>query len=127
MNSPRAGSCPSIVLRTPLRGDVGLTTVPHHITDQEGRDMGASAHDKAIAAVMKWAQREEWRDRLDTIIADHLEPALEAFDLDPDELPELLGPNAYAQLVGCAFEDFLTCDFEPDGQNIVDDYLKRRG
>jgi hypothetical protein len=37
--------------------------------------MRVSAHDKAIAAVMKWAQREEWRDRLDAIIADHLEPA----------------------------------------------------
>ena len=24
-------------------------------------------------------------------------------------------------------EDFLTCDFEPDSRNIVDDYLKRRG
>jgi hypothetical protein len=28
--------------------------------------------------------------------------------------------------LGCAFEDFLTRDFE-DGSNIVDDYLKRRG
>jgi DNA-binding phage protein len=27
---------------------------------------------------------------------------------------------------GCAFEDFLTREFE-DGSNIVDDYLKRRG
>ena len=35
--------------------------------------------------------------------------------------------DAHAQLIGCAFEDFLTCEFEPDGQNIVDDYLKRRG
>jgi hypothetical protein len=78
--------------------------------------MRASAHDKAIAAVMKWAQRDEWRDRLDTIIADHLEPAFDEFDLDPDELPDLLGPNAYAQLIGCAFEDFLTCDFEPDSR-----------
>ncbi|QQP90656.1 hypothetical protein IGS68_05305 [Skermanella sp. TT6] len=31
--------------------------------------MQDSAHDKAIAAVMKWAQREEWRDRLGTLIA----------------------------------------------------------
>jgi hypothetical protein len=27
---------------------------------------------------------------------------------------------------GCAFEDFLTRDFD-DGSNVVDDYLKRRG
>ena len=89
--------------------------------------MRVSAHDKAIAAVMKWAQREEWRDRLDAIIADHLEPAFEQFDLEPDELPDLLGPGGYTQLIGCAFEDFATCDFEPDGQNVIDDYLKRRG
>src|SRR3546814_10759833 len=30
-------------------------------------------------------------------------------------------------LRGCAFEDLLTQEFEPDGLNIVDDYLKRRG
>jgi hypothetical protein len=76
--------------------------------------MRASAHDKAIAAVMKWAQREEWRNRLDAIIADHLEPAFEQFDLEPDELPDLLGQGGYALLIGCAFEDFVTCDFEPD-------------
>ena len=89
--------------------------------------MRVSAHDKAIAAIMKWAQREEWRDRLNAIIADHLEPAFEQFDLEPDELPDLLGPGGYTQLIGCAFEDFATCDFEPDGQNVIDDYLKRRG
>ncbi|MGF7212890.1 hypothetical protein GGE65_007526 [Skermanella aerolata] len=89
--------------------------------------MRVSAHDKAIAAIMKWAQREEWRDRLDAIIADHLEPAFGEFDLEPDELPDLLGQGGYTQLIGCAFEDFATCDFEPDGQNVIDDYLKRRG
>src|SRR3954451_20061311 len=89
--------------------------------------MRASAHDKAIAAVMKWAQREEWRDHLDAIIADHREPPFEASDLAPDELPDLLGPDGYAQLIGCAFEDFVTCDFEPDGRNVIDDYLKHRG
>ena len=30
-------------------------------------------------------------------------------------------------LWGCAFEDFLTRDLEPDGRNLVEDYLKRRG
>ena len=85
--------------------------------------MRVSAHDKAIAAIMKWAQREEWRDRLDAIVADHLEPAFEQFDLGPDELPDLLGPDGYTQLIGSAFEDFVTCDFEPDGRNVIDDYL----
>lgn len=30
-------------------------------------------------------------------------------------------------LWGCAFEDLLTREFEPDGANIADAYLKRRG
>ena len=30
-------------------------------------------------------------------------------------------------LWGCAFEDFLTRRFEPDGRNPVETYLKRRG
>ena len=30
-------------------------------------------------------------------------------------------------LWGCAFEDLVTRVFEPDGRNIVDEYLKRRG
>ena len=87
--------------------------------------MGAS--DKAIAAILKWAGREEWRERLDTVIAAHLGPACEAAGVAPDELGDLLGDDAHAQLIGCALEDFLTCDFEPDSHNIVDDYLKRRG
>ncbi|WP_267931683.1 hypothetical protein [Cereibacter sphaeroides] len=30
-------------------------------------------------------------------------------------------------LWGCAFEDFLSRRWEPDGQSVVDVYLKRRG
>ncbi|WP_234890036.1 hypothetical protein [Sinorhizobium medicae] len=30
-------------------------------------------------------------------------------------------------LWGCAFEDFLTQDFEIEGGNVVDEYLKSRG
>ena len=89
--------------------------------------MGAPGHDKAVAAVMKWTQRDEWRDRFDDVVADHIDSVCEAFDIAPDELPEVLGPDAFAQLIGCAFEDFLTCDFEPDADNVVEDYLKRRG
>ncbi len=89
--------------------------------------MGASESHKAIAAIVKWAEREEWRDRFDAVIEAHLAPACEAAGVTPDELPDLLGKGAYVQLMGCALEDFLTGEFEPDGRNIVDDYLKRRG
>jgi hypothetical protein len=89
--------------------------------------MGASGSDQAAAAILKWAGREGWRERFDAVIADHLAPACEAAGVAPDGLPELLGEDAYVQLIGCALADFLTCDFEPDGHNVVDDYLKRRG
>src|SRR3954464_15312442 len=89
--------------------------------------MSASGSDRAIAAVMRWAAREGWRGWLEDVIADHLAPPCLAAGVAPDELPDLLGEDAHAQLIGCAFEDFLTREFEPDGRNIVDDYLERRG
>ena len=89
--------------------------------------MSASGSGRAIAAVMQWAAREEWRGWLEDVIAAHLAPACEAAGVTPDELPDLLGEDAHAQLIGCAFEDFLTREFGPDGRNIVDDYLERRG
>src|SRR4051794_9831620 len=89
--------------------------------------MSASGSDRAIAAVMQWAAREEWRGWLEDVIADHLAPACLAAGVAPDELPDLLGEDAHAQLIGCAFEDFLTREFGPGGRNIVDDYLERRG
>jgi hypothetical protein len=89
--------------------------------------MGASGSDQAIAAILKWSGREGWREQFDAVIAAHLAPTCEAAGVTPDELPELLGEHAYVQLIGCALEDFMTCDFEPDGRNVVDDYLKRRG
>src|SRR4051794_4488558 len=89
--------------------------------------MSAAGSDRAIAAVMQWAAREEWRGWLEDVIADHLAPACLAAGVAPDELPDLLGEDAHAQLIGCAFEDFLTREFEPDGRSIVDDYLQRRG
>jgi hypothetical protein len=89
--------------------------------------MSAAGSDRAIAAVMQWAAREEWRGWLEDVIADHLAPACLAAGVARDELPDLLGEDAHAQLIGCAFEDFLTREFGPDGRNIVDDYLERRG
>src|SRR3546814_2799555 len=44
-----------------------------------------------------------------------------------EEIGEILGEHWDRTLWGCAFEDFLTQSFDPDGINIVDDYIKRRG
>jgi hypothetical protein len=89
--------------------------------------MSASGTDRAIVAILQWAARDEWRDRFQAVIAAHLVPACEAAGVTPDELPDLLGEDVHAQLIGCVLEDFLTREFGPDGRNIDDDYLERRG
>ena len=43
-----------------------------------------------------------------------------------EEIDKALGGN-WGTTPGCAFEDFLTRRFEPDGRNPVETYLKRRG
>ena len=89
--------------------------------------MGALGSDKAVGAIMKWSERDDWRERRTTVFADHFGPVLEDFEITMDEVIDTLGSGAFMQLLGCALEDFVTCNFEPDERNIVDDYLKRRG
>jgi len=80
-----------------------------------------------LQGLMKWLTRDEWRDRFAEVYDGHLLPACDQTDLDVNEIRSILGEDWFMRTVwGCAFEDFLTRDFE-DGSNIVDDYLKRRG
>ena len=83
------------------------------------------AHD--LSNLTKWLSREEWRPLLEEVMAEHFGPAMEAFDVEFEEIGDVLGGNWAMTLWGCAFEDFLTRRFEPDGRNPVDAYLKRRG
>ena len=57
----------------------------------------ASKH--MLDGLIKWSTREHWVDRFELILS---------------------------TVWACAFEDFLTREFD-DGENAVDDYLKRRG
>lgn len=79
-----------------------------------------------ISDLLAFIGREgDWRDRLQDVVAEHLMPALEEFEIDQDGLADLLGEQWSGVLWGCGFEDFLGQRYE-DG-NIVDLYLKRRG
>lgn len=79
-----------------------------------------------ISDLLAFIGREgEWAERLQDVVAEHLLPALEEFEIDHDRLVELLGEQWSGVLWGCGFEDFLGQRYE-DG-NIVDLYLKRRG
>jgi hypothetical protein len=80
-----------------------------------------------LTGLMKFATRPEWADDLNDALDDHLGPALTEFDIDSDELPGIIGDHWAMTLWGCAFEDLATRVFEPDGRNLVDEYLKRRG
>lgn len=84
-----------------------------------------SAHD--LAGLMKYAGRAPWDEAMDEMLSAHLGPACEATGLDPDAIFDLIGDHWEGPLWGCAFEDLLTQELEPDGRNLVEDYLKRRG
>ncbi|MCX2698718.1 hypothetical protein OPR82_18510 [Brucella sp. YY2X] len=80
-----------------------------------------------LDGLMKFLSRDEWRDCFSEIFGDHLGPVLDAFDIDFEDIADMLGEAWPDILWGCAFEDFLTQDFDVPGGNIVDEYLKRRG
>jgi hypothetical protein len=85
----------------------------------------ASKHQ--LQGLIKWSMREHWVDRFEQILEGHLLPACDETGLEVDEVVSTIGEDLFAGTVwACAFEDFLTREFE-DGENAVDDYLKRRG
>jgi len=84
-----------------------------------------AGHD--LSGIIKWCAREEWRPRVDAVMAEHFEPAMEAFGLTFEGMDDALGGSWAITLWGCAFEDFLTRRFGPDDENPVEAYLRRRG
>jgi hypothetical protein len=88
--------------------------------------MSAGAgHD--LSGIIKWSAREDWRPRVDAVMAEHFESAMKAFGLAFEEIGETLGGTWALTLWGFAFEDFLTRRFGPDNANPVEVYLRRRG
>src|SRR5882724_1423497 len=85
----------------------------------------ASKH--LLQGLIKWSTREPWRDRFGEILEDHLLPTCDETDLEIDDIVATIGEDLFMSTVwACAFEDFLTREFD-DGGNAIDDYLKRRG
>lgn len=83
------------------------------------------SHD--LDRLIKFLGQHDWDDCFELVLEDHFAPALETVDMSLEDLPTILGDSMASTLWGCAFEDFLTQDFDVEGRNIVDDYLKRRG
>lgn len=76
---------------------------------------------------MKFLSRDAWRDCFDEILDAHVGPALRAGEMTFEDLADVIGEQQTMTLWGCAFEDFLTQEYDVAGVNIIDDYLKRRG
>ena len=79
-----------------------------------------------ISGLIAWAKRDEWRGALAALIERHCATACAGAGIMPEEIEDVLGDYAATVLWGAAFEDFVATDL-PDGRNIADDYLRRRG
>jgi hypothetical protein len=85
----------------------------------------ASKH--TLEGLIKWSMRDRWAGRFEQILEDHLMTTCDETGLEVDDIVSTIGEDLFMSTVwACAFEDFLTREFD-DGENAIDDYLKRRG
>ena len=83
--------------------------------------------DKAIANLMKWTAKDDWRPYREQVFAEHFDIICDRFEINEEEVADFLG-DSFGMYFGCVFEDFLATRFDEDGEkNVIDDYLKRRG
>ncbi len=83
--------------------------------------------DHPLGKLIAWTARGVWRARVDGVMAEHFEPAMQALGLGFEEIDDALGGGWAGTLWGCAFEDFLTRRFGQDGANAVEVYLAGPG
>jgi hypothetical protein len=80
-----------------------------------------------LEGLIKWSTRGRWAERFEWVLEDHVLPTCDETDLEIDDIVATIGEDLFMSTVwACAFEDFLTREFD-DGGNAIDDYLKRRG
>jgi hypothetical protein len=79
-----------------------------------------------LDGLITWTRREDWRDAMAEALARHTASACADAGVDIEDVPEILGSPVNGTIWGAAFEDLVASDL-PDGRNIADEYLKRRG
>ena len=79
-----------------------------------------------LTGLIKFLARDDWKSSFEEVLGEHFGPAMQEFDLEYEAIGAALG-GWDMTLWGVAFEDFLGRQFEPDGRNFVDEYLRRRG
>jgi hypothetical protein len=80
-----------------------------------------------LQGLIKFSTREPWDERFEQILEDHLLLACDETRLEINDIVATIGKDLFMSTAwACAFEDFLTHEFD-GGENAIDDYLKRRG
>ena len=80
-----------------------------------------------LTGLIKFLARDDWKSSFEAVMGEHFGPAMQAFDIEYEAIGAALGGGWDTTLWGVAFEDFLGRQFEPNGRNFVDEYLRRRG
>src|SRR5271166_4573392 len=80
---------------------------------------------QSIQGLIKWTQREEWRDDFEATLERHVGSACRSAGIGVDELAEIIGNHWMTTLWGCALEDIISA--RRGERNVAEDYLKRRG
>ena len=75
---------------------------------------------------MAWSRRDEWREPFGTLLDRHVGKACASAGIPSAAIGEVLGDGGAITVFGAVFEDLLGQDL-PDGRNLADDYLRRRG
>lgn len=83
--------------------------------------------DKAIDNLLVWSQRDDWRPFREQIMGEHFAPVGDRLQLGEEHLAEILGEEGLATFAGFVLEDFFSARFGEERDNVIDDYLKRRG
>jgi SEC-C motif-containing protein len=82
---------------------------------------------EAMLRVFRWSERPEWRHYHLDALDRHVGWLAKDLEVDGARLPDLIPDQAIGQVTFCALEDLSATRFEPDGRNLIDDYLARRG
>jgi hypothetical protein len=80
-----------------------------------------------ISGLMKFVGRDGWQKHFDDVLEEHFGAAMDALEIEYEEISGLIGEVWMMTLWGCVFEDLLTRTFGAEQGNIVNVYLKRRG
>lgn len=79
-----------------------------------------------LSGLIAWVYRDEWRGPMQDALSRHAEQACLEVGVELANIKILVGDHAVSTVWGAAFEDLLATDM-PDGRNLADEYLKRRG